>query len=170
MELRRATPADATTLTVNVADGFATYLEWAPPGWMPPPFDDASVARLAAGLAGPDIWCVMALDGDETAGHAGLSNVTTEEPEPAAAGTIYLRQMFVRSRWRGSGAAAMLMAAAVEEARRRQLTQMILWTPRGAERARRFYEREGWTLTGRSHDDGSSVGLPTVEYRRVLSS
>jgi hypothetical protein len=36
-------------------------------------------------------------------------------------------------------------------------------------RARRFYEREGWTLTGRAHDEGSSIGLPTVEYSRVLS-
>jgi GNAT superfamily N-acetyltransferase len=168
MELLRATPADAAALSANVADGFASYLEWAPPGWTPPPIDDASMARLAMGLAGPDIWCVMALDGDETAGHAGLAPVTTEEPAPAPAGAIYLRQMFVRSRWRGSGVAAMLMAAAVEEARHRELTQMILWTPRDAERARRFYEREGWTLTGRAHDEGSSIGLPTVEYRRVL--
>jgi diamine N-acetyltransferase len=168
MELRRATPADAAALTVNVADGFATYLEWAPPGWTPPPFDEASVARLAAGLAGPDIWCVMALDGAESAGHVGLASVTTEEPAPAPAGAIYLRQMFVRGRWRGSGVAGRLMAAAVEEARRRELTRMTLWTPRGAERARRFYEREGWTLTGRSHDEGSSVGLPTVEYSRSL--
>ncbi|HEX4436255.1 MAG TPA: GNAT family N-acetyltransferase [Solirubrobacteraceae bacterium] len=169
MELRRATPADAAALTANVADGFGSYLEWAPTGWTPPLFDDASVARLAAGLAGPYLWCVMALDGDETAGHAGLAPFTTEEPEPAPSGVIYLRQMFVRSRWRGSGVAARLMAAAAEEARRRELERMTLWTPRGAGRARRFYEREGWSPTGRAHED-SSVGLPTVEYSLIVDS
>jgi diamine N-acetyltransferase len=168
MELRRATPADAAAVTANVADGFASYLEWAPPGWTAPALDEASLARLTAGLAGPGIWCTIALDAGEIAGHVGLAPVTTEEPAPAPAGAIYLRQMFVRSRWRGSGAAATLMAAAVEEARRRELTRMTLWTPRGAGRARRFYEREGWTLTGRSHDKGSSIGLPTVEYSLIL--
>ena len=168
MELRRATPADAAALTANVADGFATYLEWAPPGWTPPVFDEASRVRLTAALAGPDIWCMMALDVGETAGHVGLALLTTEEPAPAPAGAIYLRQMFVRGPWRGSGVAARLMGAAVAEARRRELTRMTLWTPRGALRARRFYEREGWKLTGRAHEEGSSIGLPTVEYSLQL--
>jgi len=46
---------------------------------------------------------------------------------------------------------------------------MRLWTPQGAGRARRFYEREGWTATGNVHED-SPFGLPTVEYaRRVVA-
>jgi len=55
MELRRATPDDAVVLTASVADGFATFREWAPPEWRPPEFDEASVARLSEALAGPDI-------------------------------------------------------------------------------------------------------------------
>jgi hypothetical protein len=45
---------------------------------------------------------------------------------------------------------------------------MRLWTPEGAGRARRFYEREGWRLTGRSHP-ASAFGLTTVEYERSTS-
>jgi GNAT superfamily N-acetyltransferase len=168
MELRRATPDDAVVLTASVADGFATVREWAPREWRPPEFDEASVARLAEVLAGPETWCVIALDGSEPAGHALLDSVTTEEPAPAPPGAMYLRQMFLRTRWQGSGVAAQLMTAAVGEARRRELGRMILWTPRGAGRARRFYEREGWLLTGRAHHDESSTGLPTVEYGRAV--
>jgi hypothetical protein len=59
------------------------------------------------------------------------------------------------------------MQAAVAEAMRRGFSQMRLWTPEGAARARRFYEREGWSRTGRVHRH-SAVGLPTVEYGRDI--
>jgi GNAT superfamily N-acetyltransferase len=167
VELRRATIADADALAAHVAEGFGTYLEWAPPGWTPPPIDAASMRRLRARLERPDVWVVIALDGAETAGHAGLSSVTGEEPAPAPPGSIYLWQMFVRPSRHGTGAARALMAAAVAEAGRRDCSGMLLWTPRGARRARAFYEREGWRATGRSHERSPS-GLPTVEYSRVL--
>ncbi len=168
MELRLATPSDAAALSANVAEGFASWLEWTPPGWQAPEFDEQSVSRLTAALAGPDAWCVMALERGESVGHTSLASVTTEEPAPAPPGAIYLRQMFVRPRWHGSGVAQRLIEAAVEEARGRGLSRMILWTPRDAGRARRFYEREGWTLTGRAHEQRSSVHLRTVEYGRDL--
>jgi hypothetical protein len=44
---------------------------------------------------------------------------------------------------------------------------MRLFTPSGQARARRFYEREGWTLADGPYDD-DHVGLPVVEYRRAL--
>jgi hypothetical protein len=44
---------------------------------------------------------------------------------------------------------------------------MRLWTPRDAARARRFYEREGWTTTGDTRGR-ASVGLPVVQYARAL--
>ncbi len=165
ISLRPATLEDVALLTANVADGFATYLEWAPPNWTPPVLEEASMNRQAERLAREDVWCLIALDAGEAAGHIGLSPVTAEEPEPAGPGAIYLWQLFVRERWRGSGLATQLVTAAVEEAKRRDLTKLILWTPRGAGRSRRFYEREGWIATGRSHEDSPS-GLPTVEYSR----
>ena len=43
---------------------------------------------------------------------------------------------------------------------------MRLWTPQGQTRARRFYEREGWTLTGDIHCDPHF--LPVVDHPRTL--
>ena len=34
--LRLATPADAERLAANVHEGFASYRDFAPPGWEPP--------------------------------------------------------------------------------------------------------------------------------------
>jgi putative acetyltransferase len=167
MDLRRATTADADALIADVAEGFATYLAWAPPDWAPPAFDAAAGARLRARLESPGVWAVIALDSGEPAGHAGISPITTEEPRSPPSGGIYLWQMFVRPRWQGTGVARALMAAALAEAGDRGYSQMLLWTPRGAQRARAFYEREGWRATGRAHER-SHTGLPTVEYRRAV--
>jgi hypothetical protein len=60
------------------------------------------------------------------------------------------------------------MRSAVTEAHRRSCARLRLWTPRGAARSRRFYEREGWTPTGNERDE-SPIRLPIVEYERALS-
>ena len=44
---------------------------------------------------------------------------------------------------------------------------MILWTPAGAAQARRFYEREGWRLSGEEEPE-SGFGLPLVQYERAI--
>ena len=167
MDTRIATPADAEALVANVADGFAGYLAWAPEGWTPPAHGPAETARLAARLRDPEIWSLMALEGEEVVGHVGLGPTTREDPGPAPAGTINVWQLFVRAPWQGTGVAAALMEAAVAEARRRGFQTMRLWTPRGAGRARRFYEREGWTATGAVHEHTPS-GLATVQYARPV--
>jgi GNAT superfamily N-acetyltransferase len=85
-------------------------------------------------------------------------------PEPRLA---HLRNLFVdRGHW-GTGLAATLLGAAVATARERGHAEMRLFTPARHARARRFYEREGWTPAGAEfHDRGP--GLPMVEYRRAL--
>ncbi len=165
--MRRATGADLAALAENVTVGFATYLEWAPAGWEPPAVDAASLERLAARLERPDVWCLLALVGGQPAGHVAISPVTTEDPGPLAPSEIFLWQLFVRPPWHGSGIATALLRRATAQAARRGFAGMRLWTPRGAARARRFYEREGWTATGRAHAVSPS-GLPTVEYERRL--
>jgi GNAT superfamily N-acetyltransferase len=78
---------------------------------------------------------------------------------------VFIWQLFVRPAWHGHGTATALVRAAGAEALTRGFSHMRLWTPEGAARARRFYEREGWALTGRVHPK-SDFGLPTVEYGR----
>ena len=167
MELRTATPGDARALAANVAEGFLSYREWAPQGWSPPVLGERAARRLAERLSHPDAWCLMALEQETLAGHVGMGAITAEDPDPAPAGTTNLWQLFVRPPWQGRGLAATLLTAAIAEARRRGFQTMRLWTPRGAARARRFYEREGWTLTGAIHESTPS-GLATVQYARAL--
>jgi GNAT superfamily N-acetyltransferase len=78
----------------------------------------------------------------------------------------HLRALFVDREWWGCGLAGTLHSMALEEAARRKFTSIRLFTPTGQARARRFYEREGWTLLGEGAE--SAHGLPVVEYRRGL--
>ncbi len=164
MQMREATPADAALMAAGVIEGFDSYRAWAPPGWVPPYLGAASEQRLAAMLHRDDVWALLAADSGETAGHVALSPLTHEDPAPAPPGQVNLWQLFVRERWRGSGLAGELVAATRREAARRGYHTVRLWTPRGAARARRFYEREGWTASGRENARSPS-GLVTVEYR-----
>ena len=47
----------------------------------------------------------------------------------------------------------------------------VLWVLADNPRARRFYEKHGWTATGieADFDDYCSVVVPEVEYRKALS-
>jgi GNAT superfamily N-acetyltransferase len=165
---RRAGPGDAGTLATTLAEAFESYREWAPAGWLPPSQSAETTAALAEALSRPDVWCLLAESQSGPVGHVALSPTTIVQPEPAPAGTVNLWQLFVRPSWQGRGVARRLMRSAVTEAHRRGCARLRLWTPRGAARARRFYEREGWTPTGNERDE-SPIRLPIVEYERALS-
>ena len=160
---RLATPSDARAVSVNIIEGFETYRAWAPADWTPPPVREGDPERFAAALARTDVWFLVAVTDSEVTGHVALSLSTREDPGPPPPGGVFVWQLFVRPVWHGRGVATELMDAAVAEAIRRGCSNMRLWTPQGAGRARRFYEREGWALTGRAHDR-SEFGLPTIEY------
>ena len=147
--------------------GIESYSEWAP-GWIPVPPSPEMRERLD-GLYDDDkrAWALMALAGDEVVGLVSLALTTGADARVPDAGTVYLWQMFVRRDWQGSGLAGALMDRVLEEARRRGYDRMVLWTPAGAARARRFYEREGWELTG-EEDPESQFGLPLVQYGRAI--
>ena len=164
---RVAEPADAAAISAVLGEAFEGYRSWAPSDWAPPVLTPAGVARFADALGRSDVWCLLALDDERVIGHVALSLFSIEDPEPPPVGTINLWQLFVRPGWQGRGIATWLMDAAASEARRRGFTRMRLWTPQGQSRARRFYERESWTLTGGVHED-SPFGLPVVEYSRTL--
>jgi GNAT superfamily N-acetyltransferase len=119
---------------------------------------------LRDGLARDDVWCLIAEEDGALAGHVAIMDATRHQRFPAEPGTAHLWQLFVRAPWWGSGLATQLLAAAVDEARARGYARMRLVTPAGQARARRFYEREGWSA-GEPFDD-RELGLAIVEYRR----
>jgi GNAT superfamily N-acetyltransferase len=166
LRFRRTTPADSPQVAETVDLGFASFAEWAP-GWTNPG-GATRPETVAERLASPDVWSLLALDGDEVAGHVSIAE---RSPSPIAAappGHAKLWQIFVRAEWQGSGLAARLLREAEREAFERGFAHMALWTPRDHLRARRFYEREGWTPSGREQP-GSPMGLALVEYVRHLT-
>jgi GNAT superfamily N-acetyltransferase len=69
----------------------------------------------------------------------------------------------------GSGAAAALLAASVDALRGRGFTEAVLWVLEDNPRARRFYEREGWTADGaRKEEEFLGVVVTEIRYRRRL--
>lgn len=66
----------------------------------------------------------------------------------------------------GTGAAQSLSRHAIERLKKRGIQRIVLWTPFGANRARAFYERNGWALTGRTSERDFGDGRPQklVEY------
>lgn len=167
--IRRARPPDAATLATTLAEAFDSYRVWAPTGWSPPDHTAEATDALALALSRADVWCLVARCDGNPAGHVALAPRTAVQPEDAPTGTVNLWQMFVRQAWHGRGIASLLMLSAIAEARRRGYTRIRLWTPRDAARARRFYEREGFTLTGNEREE-SPLGIAIVEYAHALSA
>ena len=165
VRFRHTTPSDAPLVAETVEIGFASYREWAPEWVNPEPSGRAE--RLTERLRSPDVWSLLATDGDEVAGHVSIAERSPSALSAAPPGHAKLWQIFVRPRWQGTGLATLLLRAGEREAIDRGFVRMALWTPRDHMRARRFYEREGWVLSGR-RDDESRMGLPLVEYVREL--
>jgi GNAT superfamily N-acetyltransferase len=163
---RTGTVADAEAIARLVIDGFGEYRSFAPDGWSPPPLAD-EVGRLHELLPDPDVWCMLAEAGGELAGQVTFMPASRHWSAVDDPGLAHLRTLFVRrERW-GTGVATTLLAAATAEAGERGYEQMRLFTPARQRRARRFYEREGWSVAGEEyHDPGPDLVI--VEYRRAL--
>ena len=165
--IRRAELADAPVLAETVRQGFESYREFLPPGWDPPP-EEFERSRIEERLSA-DAWCLIAFAGDEPAGHVALLPAREETGESEdrllIPGLAHLWMLFVRRPWWGSGLAPHLLSLAVAEAAHRGFSEMRLFTPHGQVRARRFYEREGWSTNGIAMPE-PMLGLDLVEYRR----
>jgi GNAT superfamily N-acetyltransferase len=165
--LRTATPDDAEDIAATVTEGFDSYRAFAPAGWDPPDFDRRP-DRLRERLASDDVWCVVAEEDGAMVGHVSFVPARSHPRASEDPAMAHVWQLFVRPRWWGTGLAADLMAEAVREAGARGFTSMRLFTPAAQARARRFYEREGWTPAAAPFDD-LDFGMPLVEYRRAIS-
>jgi GNAT superfamily N-acetyltransferase len=166
LTLRRSTLADAPVLAETVRQGFETYTVFAPRGWTPPE-EPIERARIAERLPLTDTWCLLAHDDGVPAGHVALFAARRAEQRAPIAGLAHMWMLFVREPWWGTGLASELLGRATAEASARGYATFRLQTPVGQARARRFYEREGWTLHGEPVYE-PSLALDLVEYRRPL--
>jgi len=171
---RRATLDDLDALLANVRAGFDSYAAFAPAGWQPPmvPADRDRSAEL---LADPATWALIALADGDPAGHVAFfparerSAGEARSPRRAPAvvpGVAHLWQLFVLPEWWGRGVAPLLHEAAIAEMKSQDYQGARLFTPSRHARARRFYERRGWSAAEEEWND--EVALMLTEYRLAL--
>jgi len=168
---RRATIDDVDVLIADVQAGFDSFVEFAPLGWVSP--DVASDRdRFAEVLGHPGTWAMLALAGTDPVGHIAVTPArhrTVGRPwadSPFIPGLGHVWQLFVLPAWWGRGIASLLHVSAIEELRTRGYQTARLHTPSLNARARRFYERHGWTATGERWNE--DLVLMLTEYRRPL--
>jgi GNAT superfamily N-acetyltransferase len=172
---RPAGLSDLDALLHHVAVGFDSYVEFAPAGWRPPIDVQARREWAAQVLADPTTWSRLALADDAPIGHVAFMPARERSAEdarsawqsrPVIAGLVHLWQLFVLPDWWGRGVAQLLHDAAIAEMRTRDYRSARLFTPSQHARARRFYERRGWTAADEAWNE--DLALPLTEYRLAL--
>jgi len=94
--------------------------------------------------------------------------VSTGESRDADA-SAELYAIYVLPNGWGTGAGTALMRAGLDAMRARFSGEAVLWVLEDNPRARRFYEREGWTVDGaRKEEEWLGVPIPEVRYRITL--
>jgi GNAT superfamily N-acetyltransferase len=167
LTFRPGTSAEAERCAALFAEGVETYRAFAPAGWAPPSADEEA-AHLAAQLDQADVWSLLAEDGPALVGYVAIMPAARHERAVSDPALAHFWQLFVARTWWGTGLAGRLHAEALAAARARGFTAMRLFTAAHQERARRFYEREGWTLATPAAFE-ARIGLDMVEYRHALT-
>lgn len=107
---------------------------------------------------------VLVAVGDE--GIIGFTRVGAVEVN---VGLVYL--LYVLPEYWGCGVGTRLMSAAMDKMRDLRLTEAILWVLRDNTHARQFYEKLGWTFSGRTTSQSyGGVELEALCYQRAVNS
>ena len=161
VQVTDAAAADAADLAEVAA---ATFPLACPPSALPDDiaaFIDTHLCeqRFAGYLADPERRVLAARDGGRIIGYAILIR-------PAGATGVELSKFYLLPGHHGSGAASALMHAAVDVAADAGAERIWLGVNRQNERARRFYRKHGFEVTGtRTFELGASIEHDVVMAR-----
>lgn len=147
MIARRAGPEDAPAIDALFRESFAaTFAHLYAPEDLASFFAGFSVEGWVAELSDPDFAFRVIEDAQGLAGYCKLGPISLPAaPEGRAA---ELRQLYLRDRAKGTGAAQALMDWALATARAGGATELWLSVYIDNHRARRFYERYGFEDRG----------------------
>ncbi|CAM3011178.1 MULTISPECIES: GNAT family N-acetyltransferase [Sphingomonas] len=168
--LRRAGPGDAPALSLVAA---ATFLETfagtiAGPDMVRHCTLNSSPAKFDAWIADPACVATLAEHPDGAA-PVGYTLLTSPDlPVETDARDIELRRIYTLSLTNGTGLGHRLMTMAIDDARARRRRRMLLGVLGINERARAFYEREGFALVGTRQFQVGDTVFDDVVYARNL--
>jgi len=167
VRVRPAVPADAFEL----ARAHVASWRWAYPGLVPQSYLDAlsveqRARRWAQFIATKERRTATWLARDEQ-GCCGLASAGPARPDSAGVGELY--SIYVLARVAGQGVGHALLGYSVAQLKAMLYGSAMLWVLEDNVRARRFYEREGWSLEGAPrYEQLAGVRLRVVRYQRSL--
>jgi GNAT superfamily N-acetyltransferase len=152
IEIRPATPDDASAILECLAAAFAPYRAQ----YSPAAFVDTVLSEETVHLRLLQMHVLVATAAGNVVG-------TISGAQHAEEG--HLRGMAVLLEWRGSGVAAKLLAAIETYLRSQGCTRITLDTTLPLEPAMRFYEKNGYHRSGNISD---FFGMPLIQYVKQL--
>lgn len=168
MRIRPARHADAEPIAEVQVESW----RWAYPGLLPQSYLDAlSVERRARGWSallapGAASRTVTWVASDED-GCCGLASAGPVRSESAGVGELF--SLYVRPRAIGTGAGRLLLSYVTAQLKMMLYGSAVLWVLEENQRARRFYERAGWALTGAPRQEPiARTTVSVVRYTRAL--
>jgi GNAT superfamily N-acetyltransferase len=164
--IRPAVPADA----LEIARVYVESWRWAYPGVLPQRYlDGLSAERQAphwAALIGAKTRAITWVARDEDGG-CGMASAGPARSKAAGVGEVYT--LYVSERVAGTGVGHLLLAYMVAQLKATLYSSALLWVLENNQRARNFYEREGWSLDGvRAQEEIGGRSLSVVRYSRAL--
>jgi ribosomal protein S18 acetylase RimI-like enzyme len=168
VRIRPAETADA----LEIARVEVESWRWAYPGLVPASYlDGLSVARCARGwaqlLGAKGTRTVTWVASSDERGCCGFLSAGPSRAERAAVGELY--SLYVSPQLAGTGVGHRLLAYTTAQLKAMMFGSAELWVLEKNERARRFYEREGWTLTGAPRREPiARTSVSVVRYERAL--
>jgi GNAT superfamily N-acetyltransferase len=167
VELRPATPADAPA----IADVWHAAWGDGHRGLVPPALEavrtrESFGPRAAARVPGTTVAAADGRPGGAGPDDGGVVGFVTVHGDE-------IEQLFVAAPHRGSGIAADLLSDGEDRVAAAGHAEAWLAVVAGNDRARRFYERQGWSDTGpfdyRAETTGGPVSVPTHRYAKRLA-
>jgi GNAT superfamily N-acetyltransferase len=168
--IRAATPDDARPIAeVHVASWREAYRDVLPADFLERLSVDEREAQRLAILTDPEerSGTVVA---ETDRGIVGFAVFCRSRDEDAGPDTGEIPAIYVAPDLVGTGVGRALFGAALDGLREAGYSRATLWVLEANERARRFYERAGWTWDGTTSDHQfECANRPIVRYAGELS-
>jgi len=165
--IRTARPEDALAVArVHVRSWQAAYRGLIPQAYLDSLKPEVWAAKYGFQRTDPDRPTTLVAVDDVGIRGLAMTGPTRDEDIPNLG---ELLAIYVDPEHWDSGVGRLLATAAREQLSRDGFTEAALWVLDGNARARRFYERDGWTLDGgRQTKTVAGIALHEVRYRRKL--